>query len=135
MKTTALLFAAMSLAVGGSAFAAERSPAPAIECLTLSKLKATIKGATFTPLNIGQFNYALGAYDATTPAHTPLPAADNAMIMHVKGKSAILWMKSECASATNPTVIGGEMEAHLRSIHPTAGETSDATDDSQDMHL
>lgn len=137
MKTAALLFAAVSLAVGGSAAFAGTKPTspPPSECLTLSKLKATIKGAVFTPLNIGQMNYALGAYDASTPSHTPLPASDNALLATLKGKNLIIWMKAECASLTSPMPVGDEFAAHLKAIHATAGETSDATDDSQDMHL
>lgn len=133
MKTIALCIAAVSLAVGGPSYAAERAPdAPA--CMTLSKIKASVKNATFTPLNIGQFNFVLGVYDAVPP-RGPLPAADNAILMHVKGKTAIIWMKAECASVTPPTGISEALATDIRMIRPTAGETSDAPDDSEDLHL
>jgi hypothetical protein len=102
--------------------------------MTLDKLKAGIKGAKFTPLTIGQFNFMLGVYDASPP-HSPLPAADNALLVRKAGKSAIFWMKNDCASVTPPTQISEALATDLRMIHPTAGETSDAVDDSQDLHL
>lgn len=161
MKTIALALA-VSLAGGGYALAGTKPSIPALDdravhdslqqqmnetarrleqhlpspdqCMTLSKIKASVKNATFTPLNIGQFNFALGVYDAVPP-RGPLPAADNAVLLHVRGKTAIIWMKAECASVTPPTGISEALATDIRMIHPTAGETSDAPDDSQDLHL
>lgn len=133
MKAIALAIAA-SLAIGGSASAATKPNAS--ECMTLDKLKSVIKGAKITQLNIGQFNYGLGAFDATTPAHTPLPDADHAVILTAgKNKNILIWMKGDCALETPPMPLGPEFAAHLKAIHPTSGETSDAPDTSSDLHL
>jgi hypothetical protein len=139
MKPAAALCIAASLVLGGPAFAAERggSAAPNASsptCMTLDKLKAGIKGAKFTPLTIGQFNFMLGVYDAVPP-RGPLPSADNALLVRKTGKSAIFWMKGACASVTPPTQISDALATDLWMIHPTTGETSDAIDDSQDLHL
>lgn len=124
----ALVGLAVLVALSGTAQAQD---AP---CQKIATLKTKIKGATFTPLNIGQFNFALGVYDAVPP-RSPLPAADNAVMVRVKGKSVIVWMKAECASVTPPTPISEQLATDIRMIHPTAGETSDASDDSHDLHL
>lgn len=135
MKTIALGIV-LSLAIGSSAYAGTKPPPSDQSCMTVAKLKTILKGATFTPLTIGQMNYVLGAYDATTPANTPLPAADNAILAKGKKGALIIWMKAECAvSSLAPMPIGSEFTAHLQAIHPVAGETSDAEDDSADMHL
>lgn len=134
MKKIALCLA-LSLAVGGPAFAAaERVPAPA--CETVAKLRGGLpKGAKFTPLNIGQFHFVEGVYVATPPAGPP-PPADNAMLLRMKGVNLIVWMKAECASETRPTQVSDKLVELIRAINPVAGESSDAYDDnSKDLHL
>ena len=136
MRTiTALAFV---LALGGAAHAAKSTQA-APHCDTIASLKAApeLKGAKFTPLNIGQFHFIQGVFVATPPLSQP-PAADNAVLVQIKGKSLILWMKAECA-ATNvpPMPIPEPLVGIIRSINPVAGEASDDgwSDDSKDVHL
>lgn len=132
MKRIALALA-VSLAVGGSAFAGKRAPAPN-ECMTLDKLRGQLGGAKLTPLNISQFYFVLGAFDGATPPHTPLPDADNAAIAIGKA-GVVLWMKGKCLAHAQPMPVSPEIVAHLQKINPIAGENSDAPDDSQDLHL
>lgn len=137
MKTAALFAVAVSLAVGSSAFAAERAPAPPSHtpaCMTLDKLKIAIKGGKFTPLNVSQFHFMMGAYAATPPIGLPADT-DNALLVQVKDKSVIVWMNAECASKTAPMPIGDKFLAIVKSISPTAGETSDGADSKDDLHL
>lgn len=134
MKTTALLFAVMSLAVGGSAFAAGK--VTAADCNTVAKMKADLpKGVKIVPLNIGQMHFMMGAYAATPPVGPP-PPADNALLIQMNGKSLIIWMQAECAAKQPPMPIPEKFVAILRKINPVAGEASDAPDDSsQDLKL
>src|ERR1700749_5332326 len=125
------LVAVISLAIGGPAFAAERAPSQ--ECVTLDKLKAAIKGAKFTPLNVGQFHFIEGVY-AGVPPLSGLPAADGAVLVQFKGKSMVVWMKGTPGCASNePLAIPEPFVAVIKSINPGRGETSDGySDDSKD---
>lgn len=134
---TALFIAAVSLAVGGSAFAAERgdgTPPPA--CMTIAQMKAVpqLKGAKFTPLNIAQYHLMLGAYAATPPIGLPADT-DNAILVQLKKRSMVVWMKAECASKTPAMPIGEQFVGILGTIKPVAGESSDADDSKDEMPL
>ena len=121
MKSTAALFIAMSLALGGSAFAAERAAKNA-DCQTLSSFQskaakvmaamsdlAKATGAaktpeiapfdTFTKLSQSRFHFLEGVY-AINPLTPPgLPDADGALLATVKAKpaggGAILWTRGD----------------------------------------
>lgn len=134
MKAIALSFVA-ALAMGGSAFAAEHERAPAKakpECVTVAKLKDDLKGAKFTPLNISQYHFMMGAYAATPPVGLPADT-DNGLLVQLKDKAFVVWMEAECASKTPPMQISPQFVAILRAIAPVAGEASD--DSKDELHL
>lgn len=131
MKTAAL-YLAVSLAVGGPSYAGERAVPAKPHCVTIDVLKADLKGAKFTPLNVAQFHFVQGVYSATPPIGPP-PSADSAVLLQMKGKNLVLWMKAECASQPDPMPIPDGMAAYIRSINPVAGEAYDDT--SKDLHL
>lgn len=106
-------------------------------CETLDKLRAELspKGARFTTLNSGQFHFLAGVYVAIPPV-SGMPPADAALLVQIKKKNLVVWMKGtpSCASTEQPMQIGDAMVKVLRGINPGSGETSDA-DDSLDLHL
>src|SRR6185503_5972280 len=133
MQKTALALA-VSLALGGSAFAAERAAAPATHCETIGILKTALKGAKFTPLNAGQFHLLEGAYIAVPPP-SGLPSADGAVLVQIKDKSLVIWMSGNCASKENPMPISDRVVAALRTISPSVGEIAEPDDSSEERKL
>jgi len=145
MKTAALCFA-VSLILGGSAFAAERAvpvPAAAITpvlpsrartCETVAELKTALKGAKFTALNAGQFHLLEGAYIAVPPP-SGLPSADGAVLVQIKDKSLVIWMSGNCASKENPMPVSDRVVAALRTISPANGEIAEPDDSKDEMKL
>jgi hypothetical protein len=89
MKTTALCLA-LSLALGGSAFAAGRAPEgmpdPGIfapfsgtsGCVPMKAIQAA--GAKFMPLKDGSFRFLEGVYIAVPPVSKELPPGDKAVL-------------------------------------------------------
>lgn len=115
-----------------AATAAHAADAPTT-CETLALLKQQVKGAKFTPLTVGQFNFSLGAYAAVPPIGLPL--ADGAFLVQQHGKNILVWMTGNCASKTAPTPIPESLAVIIKGINPTAGETSDADDPKDELHL
>ena len=139
MNKTAVALIAASLAVVGSASAAERAPAHAPICITLDKLKADIKGvkgAKLMPLNPGQLHYMWGVYSGTAPVG-PHPDADSAVLVELGGKSMVIWMngKPSCQAKQPPMAIPNQMAAEIKTINPSPGETVDGDDSSEDRSL
>jgi hypothetical protein len=120
------------------ALAAERSKPPIIEheCETVEILRAETKGAKVTLLNAGQFHFMQGAYSATPPLSPP-PPADSAVLVQVKGKNFIAWMKGApaCLTSIPPMPVDEKFVAIVRAINPGHGETIEPADSNEERKL
>jgi hypothetical protein len=129
----ATLCLAVSLAIGGSAFAAEREPQGAgiftpfagvgDQCVQLKTIQAA--GAQFMPLKDGSFRLIEGFYVAIPPVSRELPPGDRAVLaIGPKGEMMALIVDGEqtCARFMLPDFMQ-EMVANVESGNeaPKAG--------------
>ena len=143
MLRTALLLA-VSLAMGSSAFAAERAPADHVPiCMPMAKFKDGADAKTkFTQATIGQFHVLEGFY--IMAPHTPegLPPGDGALIVSIPpphghpAVSIIAWTQhggKEVCGATNQIIsIPTAVLALLSRIETGKDEKSEPADDPKD---
>lgn len=105
MRTAAAVLCLVSaLALGDSAFAAERAPPPkepAPHCETIDAMKAQAKGAKLTPMTPGQFHFAEGIYVGSPLTPHGLPPGDGGfLIEYSKGKGGVIWTHGKQACIT-----------------------------------
>jgi hypothetical protein len=148
MKTIALCIAAVSLAVGGSAFAAERAvQIPPPHCEPIVEMKASVKDkdVKFTILTPGQFHFISGVY-VGSPITPPggLPPGDGAILLEGKKGAGVIWTRGNDACITQivvdiehrqaaylPLPVGRDLLLILKGIKSGKDETV-APDDSKD---
>lgn len=115
MKRIAFAIAA-SLALGGSALAAERAAAPKPLCESFDVLKADLAkdkdsaAVKFTPLSPGEFHFVVGVYAASPFTPPGPPPGDGAQLMQVGGKSAVVWTRGKTACLS--LIATGEKNEH-----------------------
>ena len=123
---------AASLAVGGSALAAERAPTPrAPVCAPLDKIKADFDAKThFVALTPGQFHFAAGLYVGNPNTPEGMPPGDGAiLITHDGSKSGtIAWTRGK--NVCSPITLPEPIMKLLNAIKTGVGESAD--DDSKD---
>ena len=135
---TALFAAAVSLAVGGPAFAAERAPAlhaPAPACAPIDKIKADFDAKThFVALTPGQFHFAAGIYVGNPSTPEGMPPGDGALLItHDGSKSGTLvWTRGR--NGCSPMTLPEPMLKLLAAIKTGADETL-GDDTSEDLSL
>jgi hypothetical protein len=136
----------LSLAAGSSAFAAERAPAPQAatpKCFPIEKLKADVKGATFTQLGVGQYHVAVGIYIGAPMTLEGVPPGDGAMLVQSKGHAFLIWTKGDkeaCVTALNdghnvsygPLGLSPGALSALKAVKTAKGEPSLSSDDDSD---
>lgn len=130
----AIIAAAISLALGGSAVAAGHERADQAECKTVDALKASLKDTKLVTLSPGRFHFVEGLFAGLPPIG--LPNADGALLASGKGSDAVVWMRGKCV-ATDVQIfpLPKPFVAMLRAINPGVGETIDANDSDKDMKL
>jgi hypothetical protein len=100
LRTLAAL--GLALAVGDSALAAERAPAP---CKPLAKLEADFDAKThFAPLTPGQFHFVEGVYVGSPTTPDGLPPGDGALLVSHDGDKdgVVIWTRGALACAPIP---------------------------------
>lgn len=122
MRTVALVFIA-SLAVGGSAFAAERAQ----ECSSpIEKIKAKLPAGThFDVLTPGAFHFAQGMFVATPPVSGDLPPGDGATLVTRNGEDVamLLWTrgKNVCVPFPIPMALAKVIQGMKTGKDETSG--------------
>lgn len=142
------LSVAVSLAVWGSAFAAERAAPkdPAPHCETIEAMRAAAKGAKLTLLTPGQFHFAEGIYVGSPLTPHGLPPGDGALLIEYgNGKGGVIWTRGKQACIT---IFVTDAEHHqatympmpvdlkmVEAIKTGVAEIAPSSDDSGDVHL
>ncbi len=136
MNSAALALAA-ALALGGSALAAERAPAPPAPakpvCAPLDHLKADFDAKThFIALTPGQFHFVEGLYVGSPTTPDGLPPGDGALLATHDGSldGMIIWTRGK--NACSPIAIPGKLRKIVESIKTGIGETVAPTEDDSD---
>ena len=157
MKTIALAVA-VSLAVGGPAFAAEREPspggnphgvyaqAPSPACAPIEKFKAAFDDKTkFSAATIGEYHVLKGVYLGSPKTPEGNPPGDGALIVThpaPHGQQAvamIAWTrnggKDVCAGANQVLMIPASVMALIAQTETGSGETADPDDYKDELKL
>jgi hypothetical protein len=118
LRTLAILTA--TLALGGSALAAERAQVP---CKALAKLKTEADAKThFATLTIGQYHFAAGLYVASPSTPAGMPPGDGAILVTHDGdkNGMIVWMRGPLACG--PIQVDDRLIKMLTGVRTGAGE-------------
>lgn len=150
IKVSALAFLATFALGESAALATERAQAlSAPRCEAIDAMKASFKGAKFTPLSPGQFHFIAGVYVAS-PITPPggMPPGDGALLIEIKDKAAVIWTRGKQACITQividadnhlaayiPLPLNASLLSMLRSVKTGADEKVAPDDSGEDRSL
>ena len=153
MKITALFVVAVSLAVGSSAFAAERDGAvaphaqtPAPACNAIAKFRSAFPDkTTFAAATIGEFHVLKGVYLGNPKTPEGAPPGDGALIVTPPAQkghpslSLVAWTrnggKDVCAGPGQILIIPPELLALIVQTPSGKDETKDPDDSKDELKL
>ena len=146
MNNTAVALLVVSIAVGGSASAAERAPAkaPPPKCMPLAQLRSDYADKThLTVLTPGQFHFVEGMYVGSPFTPHGLPPGDGALMVEIEGHAGIVWTRGKQACIT--VIAADEQHAAympmpvdknlVEAVKTGIDETANTEDTSKDLHL
>ena len=146
MNKTAVALIAASLAVGGSASAAERAPKAALppHCVPLAQFRSDYADKThLTVLTPGQFHFVEGMYVGSPLTPHGLPPGDGALMLEVEGHAGIVWTRGKQACIT-AIAVDEQYAAYMpmpvdkklvEAVKTGIGEVESSEDTSKDVHL
>lgn len=119
----------VSLALGGTAFAAERAPQdhPDSHCEKIADIKAKNPKLHFEVLSPGAFHFAEGAYSILPPIG--IPPGDGALLATQKGAHTALLIWTHKGQGCAPTPIPEEFAKLIPGIKTAPGEKPEPYDE------